>query len=111
MTIEQIELRKILTQMLADNGITRETIRKVVTDIIDEKVEKAVKEAIHNTPASLSIDSEIHKGVSKFVRDEIMSVARSEIRDQIKGYFSEITVNVKLVDPDDKFKCERTTSI
>ena len=55
MTIEHLELRKILTQMLADNGITRETIRKVVTDIIDEKVEKAVKEAIHNTPASLTI--------------------------------------------------------
>ena len=26
MTIEQIELRKMLTQMLADNGINRETI-------------------------------------------------------------------------------------
>lgn len=27
MTVEQIELRKILTQMLADNGINRETIK------------------------------------------------------------------------------------
>ena len=111
MTIEQIELRKILTQMLADNGITRETIRKVVTDIIDEKVEKAVKEAIHNTPASLTIETQIHKGVSRFVSDEIMRVARSEIRDQIKGCFSDITVNVKLTDPEGNFKSERSTTI
>ena len=96
--------------MLADNGITRETIRKVVTDIIDAKVENAVKEAIHNTPASLTIEKQIHNGVSQFVRDEIMRVARSEIRDQIKSCFSNITVNVKLTDPDGKFRSERSTS-
>lgn len=42
MTVEQIELRKILSQMLADNGINRETLREMVNEILDEKVEKAV---------------------------------------------------------------------
>ncbi len=35
MTVEQIELRKILTQMLADNGINRETIVDFVKGIVD----------------------------------------------------------------------------
>lgn len=33
MTIEQIELRKILSQMLADNGINRETLKEMVNEI------------------------------------------------------------------------------
>lgn len=38
MTVEQIELRKILTQMLADNGINRETIKGFVEEIVSEKL-------------------------------------------------------------------------
>lgn len=37
MTIEQIELRKMLTQMLADNGINRETIVDFVKSIVEKK--------------------------------------------------------------------------
>ena len=46
MTVEQIELRKILTQMLADNGINRETIVDFVKGIVDEKVDRAVERKI-----------------------------------------------------------------
>lgn len=42
MTVEQIELRKILTQMLADNGINRETIKGFVEEIVSEKVDRAI---------------------------------------------------------------------
>lgn len=35
MTIEQIELRKMLAQMLADNGINRETIVDFVKEIVE----------------------------------------------------------------------------
>lgn len=37
MTVEQVELRKILTQMLADNGINRETIKDFVGEIVSER--------------------------------------------------------------------------
>lgn len=42
MTVEQIELRKILSQMLADNGINRETLKEMVNEVLEEKVERAV---------------------------------------------------------------------
>ena len=47
MTVEQIELRKILTQMLADNGINRETIKGFVEEIVSEKVDRAIDRIIH----------------------------------------------------------------
>ena len=43
MTIEQIELRKLLSQMLADNGVNRETIVPIVNDVINEKMANASK--------------------------------------------------------------------
>lgn len=46
MTVEQVELRKILSQMLADNGINRETLKEMVNAILDEKVEKAVSQVL-----------------------------------------------------------------
>ena len=47
MTVEQIELRKILTQMLADNRINRETIKGFVEEIVSEKVDRAIDRIIH----------------------------------------------------------------
>ena len=41
MTVEQIEIRKILNQMLADNGINRETIKDIIKECLDERVDKA----------------------------------------------------------------------
>ena len=49
MTVEQIELRKILTQMLADNGINRETLKDLVKEIIEEKVDKSLNTIIAQT--------------------------------------------------------------
>lgn len=43
MTVEQIELRKILSQMLADNSINRDTIGDIVKEIVNEKTEKVIK--------------------------------------------------------------------
>lgn len=40
MTVEQIELRKILTQMLADNGIDRSTLPGIVKEALEEKITK-----------------------------------------------------------------------
>ena len=49
MTVEQIELRKILTQMLADAGINRETIKDFVKEIIGEKIDKSIDTIVAQT--------------------------------------------------------------
>ena len=107
MTIEQIELRKILTQMLADNGLNRETIKDFVREIIEEKIDKSIDDIIHQTSGDRMVNS-VNKRVDRFIDSEIDKVARAAVRDQIKSYFSNISVSVKLVDPSATVK--RTTT-
>ena len=71
MTVEQIELRKILSQMLADNGINRDTIVDVVKCVIDEKVEKAIHQAVHETNIDGMVNSRIKDITTREIRDEV----------------------------------------
>lgn len=110
MTIEQIELRKILTQMLADNGINRETIKDVVKEIVEEKVEKTLSHLIANGDGNFEdkVTYKVERLTSKFIEKEISQVAMQAIREQVKGYFNNISVSVTLCDPNGKHR--RTTS-
>lgn len=77
MTVEQIELRKILTQMLADNGINRETLKDMVREILDEKVEKAVHDVVHQTNMDNLTYSEMRKAISDSATDVVRRAFRS----------------------------------
>lgn len=109
MTIEQIELRKILTQMLADNGINRETIKDFTKQIIEEKVEKSIRDIVNQT-SGVDMNKSIERSVGKFVDREVDSIARGEIRRKINNCFGDISVTVKLTDPSGRLKSEQTTS-
>lgn len=76
MTVEQIELRKILTQMLADNGINRETIKGFVEEIVSEKVDRAIDRIIHET----NMDSLIARQVQVTIRTTISDEVRWNVR-------------------------------
>lgn len=76
MTVEQIELRKILTQMLADNGINRETIVDFTKGIIEEKVDKAIDRVIAQTNMDALIDNTIRTTIRKQVQDEVSDKVR-----------------------------------
>lgn len=91
MTIEQIELRKILTQMLADNGINRETIVPFVKEIISEKVEKAVSRIINET----NLDSMVYQ----IIQSEIKFDVRNAVENKITRCFSNINVSVEMNTP------------
>ena len=86
MTIEEIELRKLLTQMLADNGINRETITDFVKDAISDKIDKAIKNVIHTT----NLDNTI----SHYIKQEISKDIASAVRFKVNNAFSNIHVTV-----------------
>lgn len=71
MTVEQVELRKILTQMLADNGINRETIKDFVGEIVSEKVDRAIQRVIHETNMDSLVDKTLKETINKTLRDEV----------------------------------------
>ena len=64
--IEKIMTRDAIAQLLADNGINRETIVQMVRDSIDEKVEKAVRVVLHDrgTNVDYLVENEIKRSLS-----------------------------------------------
>jgi hypothetical protein len=88
MTIEQIELRKLLSQMLADNGINRETIVPMVRDVIQEKMDKTAKQIAEET--------NLDDMVRHIIEREIADAVRSEVRAKVKNCFSSISVSIEM---------------
>lgn len=88
MTVEQIELRKLLTQMLADNGINRETILPFVKEAIGEKVQTAAKR--------LAEETNLDEMVRRVIRQEIADAIRSEVRSKVRECFSSISVSIDM---------------
>lgn len=114
MTIEQIELRKILTQMLADNGINRETIVDFVKEVMDEKIDKTIKQILGDNGGTVfedKVDDLVDKEVKRYIDKELSAAARAAVRDKINGYFTNVSVTVNLRDPEDKLRKGVTTSI
>lgn len=87
MTVEQIELRKILTQMLADNGINRETIKGFVEEIVSEKVERAIDRIIHET----NMDSLI----ARMVQDTIRTTISDEVRWNVRRVLGSVSISIE----------------
>lgn len=100
MTVEQIELRRILNQMLADNGINRETIKDIIKECIDERVEKALRTLINQSDKEFDVlPDRIQKSMDKLLREEISNRARIAINEQVRAIFSRVVVNVSLNNP------------
>ena len=113
MTIEQIELRKILTQMLADNGINRETITDFVKEVMDEKIDKTIKQILGDNGGQVfedKVDVLVDKEVKRYIEKELSAAARAAVRDKINGYFTNVSVTVNLRDSDNKL-VKGTTNI
>lgn len=76
MTVEQIELRKILSQMLADNDINQITLRDMVKEVLNEKVEKAVRQVINESNVSGIVNGKIDKISRRVIEDEVTNKVR-----------------------------------
>lgn len=76
MTVEQIELRKILSQMLADNGINREALKDMVNEILDEKIEKAVRQVINESNVTGIVNGKVDKISRRVIEDEVTNKVR-----------------------------------
>ena len=97
MTVEQIELRKILTQMLADNGINRETLKDLVKEIIEEKVDKSINTIIAQT-STIGTDNAIKGKIDQYIDNEIANVVKVVIRERVNNIFNRIAFDVNVVD-------------
>ena len=76
MTVEQVELRKILSQMLADEGINRETLKEMVNKVLEEKVEKAIRQVLSESNITGIVNGKIDKISRRVIEDEVTNKVR-----------------------------------
>lgn len=99
MTVEQIELRKILTQMLADNGINRETIADITREIIGEKVERSVENIVgKQTNMDNIIQRSCREMTEKYVKSEAYCHARNAFQNakiNVDVHYSGLDIDTK----------------
>ena len=86
LSLTQIELRKVISQELADAGINRNTLEDMVRKAIDDKVQKKVdelfnlsKDGIENkiqniVSRTLSYDSNLRRTLCDIVKQNIVDI-------------------------------------
>jgi ferritin-like metal-binding protein YciE len=95
MTIEQIELRKILTQMLADQDINQITLRKMVEEILEEKIDKIIREKIDQTHGKFSWIDTINSRINEYIKSAIREIVRPIVMNAIDPMSINVTLKKK----------------
>ena len=92
LSLTQIELRKVISQELAEAGINRNTLVDMVRKAVDEKVQKKVNELFNSTKEG--IENNISRTVADLLRYD--SCLRRTICDTIKQNIVDIDVTIKI---------------
>lgn len=91
LSLTQIELRKVISQQLAEAGINRNTLVDMVRKAVDEKVQKKVDELFNSSKDG--IENKIQNIVSRTLSYD--SNLRRTLCDIVKQNIVDIDVTIK----------------
>lgn len=93
MTVEQIAIRQEIRQMLNEAGINKNTMKDTVREVIDEELNKAVKQVMHEMDLEGKINRFAKDGLQEKIRKEI----KASVDERVRGVFNRmfITVDIK----------------
>lgn len=94
MRVEEIAIRQEARQMLNEAGINQNTLKDMVKEILNEKLDKAIYQALHEKDVDGAIGYKIDCCIQKKVND----IVREEIRRKISSIFDHMTVCVDITD-------------
>ena len=96
MTVEQIAIRQEVRQMLNEAGINKNTMKKMVREIINEELNKAVRQVLHE----MDLDSQIYNMANGNLKETVRKELRDSIDQRVNSVFSRmrISVDIKNVD-------------
>lgn len=96
MTIEQIEIRKLISQMLADEGINRTTLKNMVKDVLDEKIENAIAQALQETDfegmSKSRIDRLVDREMTRLIEQQFAYIAKNAVVREMQNIRFGITI-------------------
>ena len=94
MRVEEIAIRQEARQMLNEAGINQNTLKNMVKEILDEKLEKAIYQALHERDVNQAVSNKIEQCMN----NKANQIVREEIRRKINGIFDHMTVSVDITD-------------
>lgn len=94
MRVEEIAIRQEARQMLNEAGINQNTLKDMVKEILDEKLEKAIYQALHERDVNQAVSNKIEQCMN----NKANQIVREEIRRKINGIFDHMTVSVDITD-------------
>lgn len=94
MRVEEIAIRQEVRQMLNEAGINRNTLKDMALDALNEKLDKAVYQAMREKDIEGSICNRIENCIGK----KADNMVRDEIRRRVACIFDRMTVSVDITD-------------
>lgn len=94
MRVEEIAIRQEARQMLNEAGINQNTLKDMVKEILDEKLEKAIYQALHERDVNQAVSNKIEQCMN----NKANQIVKEEIRRKINGIFDHMTVSVDITD-------------
>jgi ethanolamine utilization protein EutQ (cupin superfamily) len=93
MTVEQIAIRQEIRQMLNEAGINKNTMKEMVREVIDEELNKAVKQVMCEMDTESMISGLANYNFEEKIRKEL----RSSIDTRVNSIFNrmKITIDIK----------------
>ena len=84
---EKKEIRKQISQMLADAGLNQGTIKQMVEEEIRNKVERAVNQTIESLNAECSSGDYLKEKIHRYLRDEYVNsyACTSAVKEELKN--------------------------
>lgn len=84
---EKKEIRKQMSQMLADVGLNQGTIKEMVLEEIKSKVDKAVNQAIESLNAECSSGDYIKETIQRYLKSEYVNsyACTSAVKEELKN--------------------------
>lgn len=81
MRVEEMALRSEIRQMLNEAGFNKNTLKDMVKEVLNEEVEKAVRQAVNET----DFDSYAKNNAQKIIKNSTNSYLKQAISDRIIG--------------------------
>lgn len=94
MRVEEIAIRQEARQMLNEAGINQNTLKEMVKEILNEKLDKAIYQALHEKDVDGAIGDKIEWCIQRKAND----IVRDEIRRKVGSIFDRMTVCVDITD-------------
>ena len=96
MTVEQIAIRQEIRQLLNEAGINKNTMKDMVKEVIDEELNKAVKQVMHE----MDLDSKISRAAKVDIEEKIKKEIQNSIRDRVSNIFNRMYLSVDIRNSD-----------